>query len=151
MNIRIAVRAVILDDDGKLFCVRLKAYKDKTQPENDYWCLPGGGIYENEALKTALHREMIEETAVAPEIGELLYVQQYFDGKQQQIEFFFHVTNAHDYLDIDLAEATHAEEEIAEYGFVNPGTTYILPDFLTKENIAEHIASNSPAKIFSYL
>lgn len=149
MKRRVAVRAIIVDADNKLFCVKLKAYGGKAQ--NQYWCLPGGGIDDGEALHAALQREMLEETGVAAQVGSLLYVQQFsFQGKEQ-LEFFFHVTNSADYQGIDLTAATHAEEEIAEFGFINPHTNNILPEFLTTEDVATHIASNTPTKLFSYL
>jgi mutator protein MutT len=149
MKRRIAVRAIIVDADNKLFCVKLKAYGGKAQ--NQYWCLPGGGIDDGEALHAALQREMLEETGVAAQVGSLLYVQQFsFQGKEQ-LEFFFHVTNSADYQDIDLTAATHAEEEIAEFGFIDPRTTHLLPEFLGSEDIIKHIARTDPTQVFSYL
>ena len=150
MSRRVAVRAIILDDDGKLFCVRI--HDKHTKKPQEHWALPGGGVDVAEPLIPALHREMIEETNVAPKIGELLYIQQYPDRHLgEQIEFFFHVTNADDYKDIDLAGASHAADEIVEHGFVDPKEVYVLPKLLAEENIAEHISSKQPTKIFSYL
>lgn len=142
------MRAVIIDKDGKLFCVRLN--DRRTKKEHDFWCVPGGGLDPGEALVDGLHREMIEETAIAPKIGSLLYVQQYGDKKWEELEFFFHVTNTDDYKDIDLSSATHAAEEIVEHGFVDPTKTYILPDFFATEDITAHIRTKAPTKFFSY-
>lgn len=149
MGRRLAVRAIIVDETGKLFCVRLKAYGGKA--ERTFWCTPGGGMDDNESLEDALKREMIEEVNVAPEIGKLLYIQQFTFEGEEQFEFFFEVTNVEDYQDIDASLASHAEEEIAEHGFVDPKTTHILPKFLTEQDIQADIKSSQPTKIFTYL
>jgi ADP-ribose pyrophosphatase YjhB (NUDIX family) len=147
MSRRIAVRAVVLDGDGKLFCVRLKAHANHEL--GDFWCLPGGGLDDDESLLDGLRREMIEETAVEPGVGNLLYIQQYADADQEYLEFFFHVTNADDYKHkIDLASASHADDEIEEAAFVDPKNTYILPKFLTTEDLVAHVKNNAPTKIF---
>lgn len=148
MDRRLAVRAIIMDDSGKLFCMKLKDRKTK-QPLK-HWCLPGGGLDIGESLLAGLHRELVEETGVIPKIGELLYIQQYMDTKEQ-LEFFFHVTNSADYKDFDITKATHAADEIADYGFVNPADVYLLPTFLATEDLAAQIDSGSPTKLFSYL
>lgn len=151
MDRRVAVRAVIVKN-GTLLCVRLKPYDDTVIALGDnWWCTPGGSVEPGEGLVAALQREMVEETNVQPVIGAMLYVHQYeFRGKDN-LEFFFHVTNAEDYLEIDLSRASHGAKEIAEIGFVNPQKTNILPKFLTTEPIAKQIAQCNPTKIFSYL
>lgn len=151
MTRKITVRGIVLHE-GKLLCARLKAYKDSLQKYgNDYWCTPGGGLEEGESLIAGVEREMIEETGIKPEIGHLLYVQQFVQGDQEFIEFFFLITNSKDYLHIDLSKTTHGEEEIEEIGFVDSSTTYILPKFLTTEKLEEFATSNSPARIFSIM
>lgn len=150
MQRRISVRGVIVDDSGKLFCVKLTAHANKSEAL-DYWCIPGGGLDEGEALLSCLHREMIEETGIAPDVGALLYIQQYFDSGKEHLEFFFHVKNADDYKNIDFSATSHGEEEIAEADFVDVNSSYILPEFFTKENIVEHIRTNQPTKFFDYL
>lgn len=147
MSVSLSVRAVILHQ-GKLLCVRLKNYQGAIT--GDFWCLPGGGVDEGEALLPALEREMIEETGVKPQIGRLLYVNQFMSGDNDITEFFFHVTNALDYSNVDLAQSSHGHEEIEEIAFVDPANTRILPKFLTDEPLAEHISDSEPVKIFSY-
>lgn len=134
MERRVAVRAIIIDD-GKLFCVRQKNYREDGLSVANYWCTPGGGVDLAEPLISALHREMIEETGIKPVIGQLLYVQQYVDTSNEHIEFFFHVTNAADYKTIDLTKTSHGETEIAEYGFFDPCTTVVKPTFLTEQSL----------------
>jgi 8-oxo-dGTP diphosphatase len=148
MNRRISVRAIVLHE-GKMLCVRLKA--DPNDPmKGTYWCTPGGGLDDGEALLDGLHREMLEETGIAPKVGELLYIQQFDYGDREYLEFFFHVTNGQDYLQIDLGKTSHGDIEIDEVAFIDPATSYVLPEFLTAEPVAEHAATSKGPKIFFY-
>ena len=148
MSLKITSRGIVLHD-GKLLCVRLKPYRDPSRDAtNDFWCIPGGGLDEGESIVACAEREMIEETGVKPVIGNLLYIQQFTDGKTEFVEFFFHIVNSQDYLHIDLSQTTHGQEEIQEIDFVDPKATYILPKFLTTEDIAAHISAGQPTKIF---
>lgn len=146
---RISVRGIVLHE-GKLLCVRLKAYKEHLKRDNSYWCLPGGGLDDGEALIDGVKREMVEETGVEARVGDLLYVQQFTHGEKDYLEFFFHITNTQDYLNIDLANSTHGETEIEEIEFIDPKTVRVLPEFLAIENLAEQ-ASGKPTKVISRL
>ena len=150
MTRRVSVRAIVLHQ-GKLLCVRLKPYHEVSASMASSWCLPGGGLDEGEALIPGLEREMVEETGVKPDVGNLLYVQQFTYNEKDYLEFFFHVTNSEDYLDIDLSKTTHGAEEIAEIGFVEPAATKILPEFLMTEPLESFAASNAPTKAISRL
>lgn len=146
---KISVRGVALHE-GKLLCVRLKPYKDSLQTHgNDYWCLPGGSLDEGETLVAGVEREMIEETGIKPIVGNLLYVQQFAQGEREFIEFFFHITNNQDYLNIDLSKTTHGEEEIEEIAFVDPATTYVLPKFLSTEKLEDVARQGSSTRVIS--
>jgi ADP-ribose pyrophosphatase YjhB (NUDIX family) len=112
--------------------------------------LPGGGLDEGEALIDGVKREMLEETGVEARVGDLLYVQQFTHGEEDYLEFFFNITNSHDYLNIDLANSTHGEAEIEEIDFINPKTVHVLPEFLATENLAEQ-ASGKSTKVISRL
>jgi 8-oxo-dGTP pyrophosphatase MutT (NUDIX family) len=143
---RISVRAIVLHE-GKMLGVRLKA--DPSDPmKGTYWCTPGGGLDDGEALLDGLRREMLEETGIAPEIGELLYIQQFFFGDREYLEFFFHVTNSLDYVEVDLSKTSHGEIEIEEIAFVDPAATHVLPKFLTTEPLTVHAGSSKGPKIF---
>jgi ADP-ribose pyrophosphatase YjhB (NUDIX family) len=146
MNRRVSVRGIVMHN-GKLLCVKLKPYHGAIK--GDFWCTPGGGLDHGEALVAGLYREMIEETGVAPEIGELLYIQQFMYENTDMLEFFFHVKNSRDYLRLDLAKASHGAAEIERIEFVDPKKTDILPSFLTVEPIMDKIADGSPAQVFS--
>lgn len=149
MKRRIAVRAIIMDGD-KLLCVKIKK-PFKAEGVSDYWCLPGGGVEDGEALLPALEREMIEELGVKPVTGALLYIQQFVAADMEHLEFFFHVTNTDDYRQIDLAKTSHGELEIAAVDFINPTTNYVLPKFLETESLVEHISNHESVKLYSFL
>lgn len=131
MKRRVAVRAIIVKD-GKLLCVKLKPYK--TAMTGDFWCTVGGGVDSEEGLVPAIKREVLEETGMTPTVGNLLYIQQYSNETREELEFFFHITNADDFLNIDLSKTTHGEEEIAEIKFIDTAKETILPKFLSEQD-----------------
>jgi 8-oxo-dGTP pyrophosphatase MutT (NUDIX family) len=145
MERRIAVRAVIIQDN-KMLCVKLKAYRD-SRP-NEFWCTIGGGLDPGESLIEGLKREVIEEVGVVPEVGNLLFVQQYRNEKQESIEFFFHVTNTEDFMNIDLSKTTHGTKEIGEIEFIDPKTENILPRFLSEANLED--PTNQTTQVFNF-
>lgn len=146
MNRRVAVRAIIYKE-GKIFALR----QIKKGNVNKYWSTPGGGLHPMESLQAGLTREMVEETGVKPVIGSLLFVQQYKENEtDEQLEFFFHVTNINDYENIDLRQTTHGELEISQYGFINPKESPLLPRFLQETNL-EEVITNSTVEVFNYL
>jgi 8-oxo-dGTP diphosphatase len=148
MNRRIAVRGIVLQDN-KLLCVRLKP--SAIAPQNgSFWCVPGGGLESEEGLLQGLEREFIEETGVRPQIGDLLYVQQYKDDKSEYLEFFFAVTNHEDYQQIDLAKTTHGMQELEEIGFIDPHAVKVLPVFLAERMLTDD-TQEGRAHYFSYL
>lgn len=145
---RIGTRGIIIKD-GKLYCQQLKI--DRHEKTVDYWCTPGGGMDFGETIEENLIREIIEETGVTPEVGRLLFVQQFYDGEKEQMEFFFHITNADDYAEIDLGATTHGAIEVESHGFVDPRDTNILPAFLQNIDIEAFIANNEPVLFYSQL
>lgn len=155
MSRKVAARAIVVKD-GKLFCVRLNHYTGSSKVPFDFWCTPGGGIDLGEELIPGLEREIIEELGIKPVIGDLLYIQQFQpqNDDPEQLEFFFHVTNTEDFVDIDLTKTTHGVEEIAEYGFVDvtdKTSSPVLPVFLQSQDLTSIKPSGNTAKIFSYL
>ncbi len=144
---RVTVRGIIVKDD-KIFAQKLKTNDGR---ESDYWCIAGGGLDPGESLHDGLRREMVEETGVAPEIGRLLYIQQYAHNDREFLEFFFHITNADDYETIDLAATSHGEAEVARCGFVTPNVENVLPKFLQHRDIATDLAKVTPVAIVDNL
>ncbi len=147
MHRRIAVRAIIVHK-GKLLAVQLKPYGENVV--SGIWCTVGGGVDEYEGLIPSLKREVIEETGIEPVVGNLLFVQQFRDERREHLEFFFHVTNAGDFLSIDLSNTTHGVHEIDTIDFIDTSKTpTLLPKFLQTETF-ENIHSQ-PTKFFDYL
>ena len=140
MQRRINVRGIIINETGQLFCQRLLV---RASDGRDFWCTPGGGLESGESLHNGLRREMIEETGVAPVIGQLLFI--------QQLEFFFHISNWQDYQQIDLATTTHGQSEVAECGFVDSRTETVLPRFLAEVDLIAATAQPQPVQCISYL
>lgn len=141
MNRRVNVRGIIWQD-GKLFCQQLK--NNHSNQREPFWCTPGGGMDDGETIHQALRREMVEETGIAPIIGRLLFVQQFFDGDKEQLEFFFHITNAEDYHQINLEATSHGTIEVERCEFVDPKQERVLPAFLTELDIAEYVSGHLP-------
>lgn len=147
MKRRIAVRGIFIYNN-KLLCVKLKPYKGTIK--GDYWCVIGGGIDEGEALVPALEREIIEETAIPPIIGNLLFIQQFAHNDTEHLEFFFNILNAKDYATIDLSKTTHGQEEIEVFEYINPEIHDVRPKFLSEIDLSK-LSEKSPTKIFNYL
>lgn len=146
---RIGVRAVIIKD-GKVLAQQLI---NKQGNPYDWWCTPGGGLEPGESLEDGLVREIIEETAITPKVGNLLCIQQFYNEQKQreELEFFFHVTNALDYTHIDLSQTSHGEREIANVAFVDPKAANLLPTFLQAIDLEAITQSEMPTVIKSYL
>lgn len=147
MTRRIAVRGIFIKD-GKLLCAKLKPYS--TAIQGDFWCTIGGGVDAGEPLMPALEREIFEETGIKPNVGNLLYVQQFLNKDVENIEFFFNINNVDDFTDIDLSKTTHGEEEIAEICYINTKTQTVLPKFLTEIDFSDFDVK-APTKFFDYL
>jgi len=131
---KITTRGVVLHD-GKLLAVKLKQYKGALPGAGGYWCIPGGKLDAGESLEDGVRREMLEETGVPAEVGNLLYVQQFSANGWEYLEFFYHITNSQDYLDIDLGKSSHGDEEIAEIAFIDPKEHTVKPVFFTQEDL----------------
>ena len=145
---RVAVRAIIFKN-GKLLAQQLKA---STGGGRDFWCTPGGGLDIGEALTDGLHRELIEETGIAPKIGRLLFVQQFSeDGEKEQLEFFYLVENPEDYEVIDLTATTHGELEVERVEFIDPKAENLLPEFLQTVDIQSYIDMVRPVLVYNEL
>ena len=155
MRRRVNVRGIIINDQGEIFCQRLTA---RNSDGRNFWCTPGGGLEMGESLLDGLRREMIEETGVEPEIGKLLFIQQFAEsggqsahGPNEQLEFFFLITNWQDYQHINLEQTSHGVEEVAECGFVDPKTTRILPSYLTEVDLDQLVNKLTEVPVLSEL
>lgn len=147
MERRINVRGIVADENGHIFAVK---HRDRnTGGESEYWAIPGGGLDIGESLVDGLARELEEELGVKAAIGRLLFIQQFIfthrNGSQsEKMELFFHVTNTADFQrDTDLSITSHGHE-LARVDFIDPATSYLLPVFLQKTDVLNHIDSNQP-------
>jgi len=132
---RVTVRGIIFKN-GKLLAQQLTA--DHHGVERDFWCTPGGGLDENESLIDGLRREMIEETGVNPKIGRLIFIQQFFDGENEQLELFFNIENVNDFDNINLASTSNGLQEIKKVEFIDPKTNWLLPKFIQEVDLEEY-------------
>ncbi len=119
----VTVRAIIVDK-GELFMVKHK-------PTHTYHALPGGRLEAGETLRDGLVRELIEETTIRPEVGPLLFINEWISLANHRVEFFFWIRNAADYHQANPAAASHGFE-IAEAVFGNATDPKygLLPSFL---------------------
>ena len=147
---RVNVRGII-NKNGKIFAQTLNPGTDNVS-RDDWMCTPGGGLEAMESLEEGLVREMIEETGVKPEIGRLLFIQQFVRGNGiEQLEFFYEIKNWDDYLSVDLTKTSHGVEEIKWVGFVDAKTANVLPKFLQEIDIENFIKTNQPVRLIDNL
>jgi ADP-ribose pyrophosphatase YjhB (NUDIX family) len=154
MERQINVRGIVTNEDGHIFAVK---HRDRdTNGESDFWAIPGGGLDIGESLDEGLVREFEEELGIKPEIGRLLFMQQFIfthrNGNQsEKMEFFFHVTNAADFQrDIDLSATTHGHE-LARVAFIDPAVSDLLPVFLQSVDVRNHIDMNQSVLLINNL
>lgn len=146
---RVNVRAIIWLD-GKLLLVKHKRDNNEVSP---YYATPGGGLDPFESLQDGVVREVREEMGIEAKVGRLLFIQQFRSkraGFEEELEFFFHIENPEDFVNIDLESTTHGKHELALCEFVDLSTTdLVLPRFIQAVDIDKHIKTNAPTAIFS--
>ena len=144
---RVNVRGIIFND-GKLLVTKFRQSDDS---ESAHWGTFGGGLDIGESLVDGLYREMIEETGIAPEIGKLLFIQQFADEEKEYLELYFEIKNVQDYEVVDLEATSHGALEMTQWGYVDPKTNHILPAFLQTINIADYLQNDRPVYIYNEL
>ena len=134
-EILIKVRAIILHE-GKLLAVR-------HPHDTSFAALPGGHLEWGEDIRECLSREIVEELGIKPEIGKLLYINNYSQvDNKQYIEFFFEIKNRADYLNTEKLTRFHSHE-IAEMVWVSPTDDIrIMPKTLGEDFKMGKIISN---------
>lgn len=60
---------VVLIDDGQILLI-----KRAHEPERGKWAVPGGKVRKGETMRAAASRELVEETGLDVEVGELAWV-----------------------------------------------------------------------------
>jgi ADP-ribose pyrophosphatase YjhB (NUDIX family) len=98
----IRVKAIILNNSNLLVVKNLG---------NNFFALPGGNLEYREDIKECLKREIIEELGVSPDVGRLLYINNFTDKRgSTSIDFFFEVKNGKDFIGCEKLDRTHAYE-----------------------------------------
>jgi len=144
---RTNVRGIIFRN-GKLLVTK---FRQEDGSESKHWGTFGGGLDVGEPITDGLYREMLEETGIAPDIGRLLFIQQFYDGEKEQFELFFHIKNVEDYAAINLEATTHGLLELTRHDFVDPKESYVLPKFLSTIDLADYIENVHPVLLSSEL
>lgn len=144
---RVAARGIIFRNDELL----VTKFRMDDNTESIHWGTFGGGVDSGESLHDAIHREMIEETGIAPKIGKLLFIQQFEDEEKEHLEFFFHIENTEDYEVIDLEATTHGVAELTRSEFLNPKNYVVLPAFLQTIDVKDYIENDRPVLMTSEL
>lgn len=122
----IKCRSIILNDD-KILVVKHGLHAD-------YYALPGGHIEVEENPKECIEREIFEEFGIKPEVGQLLYINQYTGYYGENfMEFFFEIKNCQDYLDIDKLKGSHSHELIDILWVSKEEDIKILPKKLNED------------------
>lgn len=151
MSRRIGVRGIIWHE-GKLLAVK---HKRSSGEIAHYYAVPGGGLDPSEGLVEGVARELFEETGVQAVVGRLLFMQQFMTQRKnfdEELEFFYHIENPEDFLEIDLSATSHGLEEIAVCEFVDPKTVeLLLPAFLQHIDITSYIETVQPVLVVNLL
>jgi ADP-ribose pyrophosphatase YjhB (NUDIX family) len=91
-TIRVAVWGILTREVAENVEILLIENHDPQSSVPYHFNLPGEGVDFGESLHEALHREMIEETGAAVEIGELLFVYDHIDEKRPEVRPAFRCT-----------------------------------------------------------
>lgn len=120
MKFYVVCRAIILDGEKMLLV-------ENNKNKNNFFCPAGGKMELGEDPRQTLEREIFEELGVKPEIGELMYINTYNDGKDQAVEFLYGVLNNADYRDIEKLKGTHGFELSKIVWLDRSSDTKVLP------------------------
>ncbi|MDB5177072.1 MAG: hydrolase [Candidatus Saccharibacteria bacterium] len=153
MKRRVNVRGIAINEQGSLLAVK---HRGQDGSESEFWATPGGGVDEGESLLDGLTREFVEELGIVPEIGRVLFMQQYtrtrLSGEKIDcLEVLFHIKNHREFeKEIDLSKTSHGHE-LARVAFIDPKVEDLLPDFLQKIDIPDQINNDRPVHIIDNL
>ena len=107
---RISVGAIVIRADEVLLV------NHKKEDSYDFWVAPGGGIVGTESQEDAVKREVWEETGLQVDVGELLYIEEFWQPEQREIKLWYLCEFLGGELDASKQEATR--EHIVAARFV---------------------------------
>jgi len=127
MTLREAVRAVVVDDDGRILLVRFEF------PDDAFWATPGGGIEPGETPAAAIRRELHEEVGLNDvDLGPVIWTRTHvfplspqFDGQRET----FYLVRVRD---VGIAPA-FSEEELRAEGLTG-SRWWTLPELRSARN-----------------
>lgn len=111
MNFNLRTYAIIINDSGEILV------SDEMRFGKAFTKFPGGGLEWGEGLADGLKREIQEEMGLDVEIGELFYVNEFFQRsgfrkEDQLISFYYRVSR----IDITAIPVTQHEVPLKEEG-----------------------------------
>lgn len=130
----IRCRGIILDE-GELLIV--------THPGANYYALPGGKLEYGEDVISCMKREMLEELGIEPEIGRLVYVNN-FTTDRHTTEFLFEILNAKEYRDYESKVRTHAFELAGLKWIKSTEASELLPKRVAEDFAQGTLLQNCP-------
>jgi 8-oxo-dGTP diphosphatase len=120
MHLRVGVKAIIIRHE-KLLVVK------KRDGKGVFYSFPGGGQEAGETLIQAVQREMVEETGLEVQVGNLLFVREYIgkhhenaetEGNLHVVDHLFHCLVEH-FPETFLAKAPDTGQEEIEWLSLN--------------------------------
>lgn len=139
LPLRPAVRALMIDRSDRVLMVKL----DIARSGWVGWVLPGGGIEADEDSRTALQRELLEETGlrdafigpvVCRRVQHGLLVAPGYGGQQEDI----HLVPCHDFvLEPAFTEADLRAEGIVDMQWFTPAELHATTEVMVPEGLAE--------------
>ncbi|HYG58628.1 MAG TPA: NUDIX hydrolase [Symbiobacteriaceae bacterium] len=109
---RMAVGAVVLNDEGKVLLVRNRGQT------RSHWSLPKGSCEDGEPLMETMTREVREETGLQVEMIELAFITEWYVASRQEwyLQFYFHARATGGELGVQ-----EADEDVTQVQWVAPG------------------------------
>ncbi|MEX1121640.1 MAG: NUDIX domain-containing protein [Balneolales bacterium] len=83
-KVRVRVNGLLVEE-GKLLLVKIR----HPTREVGIWMPPGGGIDFGEKMEDAVRREILEETGVKVQVGDLRYIHEYIQPPLHAVEFYY--------------------------------------------------------------
>jgi ADP-ribose pyrophosphatase YjhB (NUDIX family) len=85
MRYGISAGVIVLNELDQILLVHHQE-KDKF----DFWVPPGGRLEGNESIYDCARRELMEETGLQAELGQVLYIQEFWEPEYHFVKFFIY-------------------------------------------------------------